>query len=202
MHTSTDGIAGGKSTKSKANRIEIELAIAYRTRSAIIIFSCWNVLRVASTLRYRLQKYLDRTERRKHTRRIAQLSHRRCTFIGDSKAIRTTRGKRSTEFSNVAFPSLGCSIYSPWKEREGRLKRSGRTREQRLSTMYTGDRWFILEIEQKRVFQGLLRTRCTAIGSLIGRRNVTTTITDRPSTPAPLSSVSPLHLASSIIHRN
>lgn len=118
MHTSTDRIAGDKSTKSKANRIEIELAIAYHTRSTIIISSCWNVFRVASMLRYRLQKYLDHTERRKHSRRIAQLSHRRCTFIGDSKAIRTTRGKRSTEFSNVAFPSLGCSIYFSWKERK------------------------------------------------------------------------------------
>lgn len=118
MRTSTDGIAGDRSTKSKASRIEIELAAAYHTRSTIIISSCWNVLRVASVLCYKLQKYLDRTERRKHTRRIARLSHRRCTFIGDSKAIRTARGKRSTEFSSVAFPSLGCSIYSSWKERK------------------------------------------------------------------------------------
>lgn len=117
--------------------------------------------------------------------------------------------KRFEQHAANVRPSSRASLFprsvapfTPRGKRERRLKRSGRTRQRRLSTTYTGDRWFILEIEEKRAFQGLLRTRCTAIGSLIGRRNVATTITDRPSTPALLSSVSPLRLASSIIHRN
>lgn len=120
-----------------------------------------------------------------------------CTFISDSKAIPVDR-------ASASVPQRGST---PTRDSARRVvgAKGGRTewgwREELLSRMYAGDRWFIFEVEQKRVFQGLLRTGWMAIGWLIGRRNVTTTITDRSSGRAPLLK-RPLHLPRSIIHRN
>lgn len=64
-------------------------------------------------------------------------------------------------------------------------RKKERNEEKRQNANYhrrytCGDRWFIFEAEQKTSVSRFI-TRWMVIGSLIGRRNVTTTIKDRSS---------------------